>query len=121
MKCPECNNVIADNAICCENCKEKLIEQINKLEQLCESNDVESVLLAYGIIKECPLFNEVRNRYKYIWSGSAKQPTVNLLMEFITKALVKYEQDPVRWISEIASYKMQGLYLIRFVKEHLEA
>lgn len=121
MTCPNCHIEINNNSICCDDCKNEVIEQLNSLEEMCNSNDDESVLLAYSVIKESPIFNEVRNRYKYSWSGSAKQPTVNLLMEYITKALVKYEQDPVQWISEIASYKMQGIYLIRFVKNHLEA
>jgi len=121
MTCPECHKEITDNGICCDDCKCKVIEQLNNLEEMCHSTNVGCVHLAYGLIKEWPIFHNVQSTYGMAWSGTLNFPSINQLNKFIVNALEEYEEEPGYWSSDIDFYRKEGLCYITFVKKLLKS
>lgn len=119
MQCPECNNEISGNAICCDNCKDKLKRQLSNLRTYCSANSVVYVLIAYGLIKGHPLFEQAVNLYGDSVCGQGHFNTVAQLYRFILDALDDYDANHNNWDEFLSFYQKNGCYLIDYVEKKL--
>lgn len=126
MPCPECYRPLSHKTLCCTECKEKLKHQLGNLRTYCSSNNIGYVHnnigyvhLAFGLIKDDPVFIRAVKVYGNSVCGNGIFKTVARLYQFILEALDDYDFDYNNWDEFLYFYQANGCNLIDFVENHL--
>ena len=119
MLCLECHRPLSNNALCCVERKEKLKHQLGTLRTYCSSDNIGYVHMAFGLIKDDPVFKRAVKIYGNSVCGNGIFKTYAQSYQFVLDALDDYDSNHNSWDEFLSFYQANGCNLIDFVENHL--